>query len=71
MRIINYIVWVYIPKEKRKKLDKRSKKYYLIDYEGINIFRVWNPVTKKVKRVLYINFDELRIIIATVLDIGY
>ena len=71
MRIIGYIAQVYILKEKRKKLDKRSKKYYLIGYEGINIFRVWNSVTKKVKRALYINFDESRIITAIVLDIGY
>ena len=40
MRIIGCVAWVHIPKEKRKKLDERSKKCYLIGYEGTNIFRV-------------------------------
>ena len=71
IRIIGYIVWVYIFKEKRKKLDKRSKKCYLINYEGINIFRVWNSATKKVERVSHIDFDELRMMTAVVSNIGY
>jgi len=40
IRIIGYLVYIYISKEKRKKLDKRSTKYYLIGYEVVNIFRV-------------------------------
>lgn len=34
MRITGCVAWVHIPKEKRKKLDERSKKCYLIGYEG-------------------------------------
>ena len=71
MRIIGCVVWVYISKEKRKKLDERSKKCYLIGYEGTNIFRVWNSVTKKVERALHIDFDESRMMTAIVSDIGY
>lgn len=71
MQIIGCVVWVYISKEKRKKLDERSKKCYPVGYEGINIFRVWNPVTRKVKRTLYVDFDESRLMITAVSDTGY
>lgn len=37
MHIIGCVAWVHIPKEKRKKLDERSKKCYLVGYEGTNI----------------------------------
>ncbi len=40
MRIIRCVAWIHILKEKRKKLDERSKKCYLVGYEGTNIFRV-------------------------------
>ena len=40
MRIIDCVIWVYIFKKKRKKLDERNKKCYLIDYNDIFIFRV-------------------------------
>ena len=71
MRIIEYIIWVHILKKKRKKLDKRNRKCYLVDYKAINIFRVWNLVSYRVKRVTYINFDEIRLIITIIFDIDY
>ena len=71
MRIIGCVAWVHIPKEKRKKLDERSKKCYLIGYEGTNIFRVWNPATKKVERASHVDFDESRMMTAAVSDTGY
>ena len=66
MRIIKYVIKVHILKKKRKKLDKRNRKYYLINYKDINIFRVWNLASYRVKRVIYINFDETRLIITII-----
>ena len=71
MRIIGCVAWVHIPKEKRRKLDERSKKCYLVGYEGTNIFRVWNPATGKVERVSHIDFDESRLMTSSVSDTGY
>ena len=71
MRIIECVTWVYISKEKRKKLDKRSRKCYLVDYKGVNIFRVWNPASYRVERVIYIDFDEIRLMITATFDTGY
>ena len=71
MRIIEYVAQDYILKKKRKKLDKRSRKYYLVDYKDINIFRVWNLASYRVKRVIYIDFDETRLIITTISNIDY
>ena len=71
MRIIGCVAWVHIPKEKRKKLDERSKKCYLVGYEGTNVFRVWNPATHKVERVSHVDFDESRMMTSAVTDTGY
>ncbi len=71
MRIIGCVAWVHIPKEKRKKLDERSKKCYLVGYEGTNIFRVWNPAIRKVERASHVDFDESRMMTLAVSDTGY
>ena len=71
MRIIGSVAWVHIPKEKRKKLDERSKKCYLVGYESSNIFRVWNPATRRVERVSHVDFDESRLMTTTVSGEGY
>ena len=71
MRIINCVAWVYISKENRKKLDERSKKCYLIGYKETNVFRVWNPATRRVERATHVDFDKSRMITAVVSDIGY
>lgn len=71
MRIIGCVAWVHIPKKKRKKLDERNKKCYLIGYEGTNIFKVWDPVTKRVERSSHVDFDELRLMTSAVTDTGY
>ena len=71
MRMIGCIAWVHIPKEKRKKLDERSQKCFLIGYEGTNIFRVWNPATKRVERVSHVDFDESLLMASATTDTGY
>ena len=65
-RIIGYITWVYILKEKRKKLDKRSKKYYLVKYKGINQYRLQDPSSRKVIRVRDVVFDETNLMLTTI-----
>ena len=70
MRIIGCVAWVHIPKEKRKKLDERSKKCYLVRYGGINIFRIWNPATRKVERASHVDLDETRLM-TSVSDTSY
>ena len=71
MRIINCVTWVHILKEKRKKLDERNKKCYLIDYDDIFIFRVWNSISRKVERSSHVDFDETRLMTSVVQDTGY
>ena len=58
LHIIGSTAWCHIPKEKRKKLDERSKKCYLVGYEASNIYRVYNPTTRKVERATHVRFDE-------------
>ena len=71
MRIIGCVAWVHIPKEKRKKLDERSKKCFLVGYESTNIFRVWDPASHRVERVSHVDFDETRLMTTAVSDTGY
>ncbi len=71
VRIIGCVTWVHIPKEKRKKLDERGKKCYMVGYEGTNIFRVWKPATRKIERALHVDFDESRMSTFAVSDTGY
>ena len=71
MRIIGCVAWVHIPKEKRKKLDERSKKCYLVGYDDRSIFKVWNPATKRVERTSHVDFNETRLMTPVVQDTGY
>ena len=71
LRMIGCIAWVHIPKEKRKKLDERSQKCYLIGCEGTNIFRVWNPAIKRVEKVSHVDFDESFLMASATTDTGY
>ena len=71
MRIIDCVTWVHILKKKRKKLDERSKKCYLIDYNDTFIFRVWNPASRKVERSSHVDFDETRLMTSAVQDTSY
>ncbi|KAF5177113.1 hypothetical protein FRX31_033300, partial [Thalictrum thalictroides] len=40
------------------KLDERSTKCYLVGYESINIFRLFDPATRKVSRARDVIFQE-------------
>ena len=41
--------YVHVPKEKRKKLDRKFEKCIFIGYkDGLKGYKLWNPVTRKV-----------------------
>lgn len=49
LRIFGSPVMVHIPKEKRKKWDKKAKKMFLVGYsEYIKGYRLYNPVSREV-----------------------
>ena len=49
MRVFGCDGDVHVPKEKITKLDSKSKKFIFIGYkEGLKVYKLWNPVTRKV-----------------------
>ncbi|KAI0991681.1 hypothetical protein K3495_g16506, partial [Podosphaera aphanis] len=61
-----YKIWgcpayVHIPKERRKKLDRKAWKGIFIGYSPRNpgIYRIWNPSSYKVHEAKFVIFDEL------------
>ena len=44
LKAIGIPTYVYIPKEKRVKLDFKSHEGRLVRYGGTNQYRVWDPV---------------------------
>lgn len=50
---------MHIPKEKRKKLDKKAKKGYFVGYnEDVKRFRIWFPETDRVETIRDVIFKE-------------
>lgn len=59
LKVIGSRTWVYIPKEKRKKMDERSWQGILVGYEpATSNYRVYDPIKGKVHVVHSINVDE-------------
>ena len=56
--ILSAWAWVHIPKERRKKLDKRFWQGIYIGYEGLNQYRIYNPCTGKVHVTRDVTIDE-------------
>ncbi|KAI0995353.1 hypothetical protein K3495_g12829 [Podosphaera aphanis] len=61
-----YKIWgcpayVHIPKESRKKLDRKAWKGIFIGYSprNLGIYRIWNPSSCKVHEAKFVIFDEL------------
>jgi len=49
LRVFGYDAYVHVPKEKRTKLDSKSKRCIFIGYkDGLNGYKIWNPETRKV-----------------------
>ncbi len=47
-----------IPKEKRKKLDKRSYQGIQVGYEGTNQYRVYDPQSGQISITRDVHFNE-------------
>jgi cellulose synthase/poly-beta-1,6-N-acetylglucosamine synthase-like glycosyltransferase len=64
LRIISSMIYAYntqltVKVERRRKLDPRAKKGYLVGYgEGTHQYRMWNPATNNVKEVILCRIDE-------------
>ena len=64
MRVFVCDAYIHIPKEKRTKLDSKSEKCILIGYkDGLNGYKLWNPVTWKVMYNQDVVFRELKDVI--------
>jgi hypothetical protein len=49
-----------VPKKLHKKLDQKSEKCYFIGYcENISTYRLYNPITKKIKESREVTFHEV------------
>src|SRR5579871_3456526 len=62
LRTFGCIVYTYILKEKRHKLDWKTTKYIFLGYSGTNQYRLWDPEKKDIIIAKDIKFDESRII---------
>ena len=56
--VLSARAWVHIPKEKRKKLDKRSWQGIHVGYEDTNQYRIYDPCTRKVHITRDVTIDE-------------
>ena len=59
LRILDYIVYIHIPREKRTKLDPSGKKGIFVGYsESSKAYRIYFPGFKKVDINRDVKFDE-------------
>jgi hypothetical protein len=59
-RIFGCEAYALVPKKLRKKLDQKSEKCYFVGYcENISTYRLYNPVTKKIKESREVTFHEI------------
>jgi len=62
LRTFGSVTHTLVPKEQRKKLDSRSTKCILIGYDedaGSKVYRVYNPLTKRIHSSRNVIIDEL------------
>lgn len=58
LKIVNSHAWVYIPKEKRRKLDEKSWHRIFVGYKGKNQYWIYNPQIGKVYVARDVKIDE-------------
>jgi hypothetical protein len=59
LRVFGSQVFIHIPDERRKKLDPKSMEGILVGYcDTSKAYRVWDPVTRKVKIIRDIRINE-------------
>jgi len=64
LRVFGCDAYVHVPKEKRTKLDSKSKKCIFIGYkDGLKGYKLWNPVTRKVMYSRDVVFREVKYVI--------
>ena len=64
LRVFGCDAYVHVPKEKRTKLDSKSKKCTFIRYmDGLKGYKIWNPVTRKVVYSQDVVFREAKNVI--------
>eukprot|EP00253_Pinus_taeda_P018317 PITA_18317 len=64
LRVFGCDAYVHVPKEKRTKLDTKSKKCIFIGYkDGLKGYKLWNQVTRKVVYSQDVVFKEVKDVI--------
>nr|GFB49048.1 copia-type polyprotein [Tanacetum cinerariifolium] len=59
LRVFGSIAYVYVPSQRRLKLDDRSEKHVFVGYDKQSKgYKLYNPVTKKVVMSRDVEFDE-------------
>ncbi|CAB3250055.1 unnamed protein product [Arctia plantaginis] len=58
LRIIGSICYPHVPKQRRKKLDKKAQKGILIGYDSDNGYRIWDSNSFKLIRSRDVTFNE-------------
>ncbi|SMR58220.1 unnamed protein product [Zymoseptoria tritici ST99CH_1E4] len=59
IRRVGYRAYKLVPKRKfPKKYDERAHVRVLVGFEGHNLFRLWDPISGKIKRAKEVLFDE-------------
>lgn len=62
LKIFGNIAYVHIPKTERKKLDTKTRKCIFVRYNADSkIYRVFNPIQKKVELTRDVTVDEIQI----------
>ena len=61
LRVFGCDAYVHVPKEKRTKLDNKSKRCIFIGYkDGLKGYKLWNPEIRKVVYNLDVVFREVK-----------
>ena len=48
-RVFGCDTFMHVPREKRSKLDNKTKKCIFISYkDGVNGYKLWNPIERKI-----------------------
>ena len=64
LRVFGCDAYVHVPKEKRTKVDSKSKKCIFIGYkDGLKGYKLWNPITRKVVYSQDVVFREVKDVI--------
>jgi len=64
LKVFGCAAYVHVPKEKQTKLDSKYEKWIFIGYkDGLNHYKLWNLVTRKVVCIRDVVFREVKEVI--------